>query len=258
LDQTVTQPDFSRSAISRYVQLAALFRRRIETGVWPVGSQIPTVDELAEECGVARATIRQSLGLLSDEKLIERFRAKGTFVTRRIQDGLWCEIPTEWSSMLLPSTDDASIEVMSTVARNITLPIYHELGNAAEGYDHVRRRHWRGDRAYLIANIYIASSLRKMISRKDLANKTTMRMAADILGTDIGDAKHVMTIGSADLVAAEFLSIPVNAPVAYVRREVTNKAGELMFVSDGVYPGDVVRIAVTLNTGKAGKPKSKD
>src|SRR5262245_22837819 len=109
VDQTVTHPDFSRSAISRYVQLAALFRRRIETGVWPVGSQIPTVDELAEECGVARATIRQSLGLLSDEKLIERFRAKGTFVTRRIEDGLWCEIATDWSGMLLPSTDDATI-----------------------------------------------------------------------------------------------------------------------------------------------------
>jgi len=31
-----------------------------------------------------------------------------------------------------------------------------------------------------------------------------------------------------------------------------------MFVSDGVYPGDVVRIAVTLNTGKANKAKPKD
>ncbi len=63
-----------------------------------------------------------------------------------------------------------------------------------------------------------------------------MRMATDVLGDDIGDATHVMTIGSADLVAAEFLSIPVNAPVAYVRREVTDKSGQLMFVSDGVYP----------------------
>ncbi len=131
-----------------------------------MGSQIPTVDELAEECGVARATIRQSLGLLSDEKLIERFRAKGTFVTRRVQDGLWCEIATDWSGMLLPSTDDARIEVASTLARNIALPIYHELGKAAEHYDHMRRRHWRGDRAYLIANIYIASSLRKLISAR--------------------------------------------------------------------------------------------
>src|SRR3546814_18407821 len=56
--------DFSRSAISRYIQLATLFRRRIESGQWPLGSQIPTVDRLADECGVARATIRQALDLL--------------------------------------------------------------------------------------------------------------------------------------------------------------------------------------------------
>ncbi|MFX6226298.1 GntR family transcriptional regulator, partial [Acinetobacter baumannii] len=51
--------DFSRSAVSRSLQLATLFRRRIESGQWPLGSQIPTVDDLASECGVARATIRQ-------------------------------------------------------------------------------------------------------------------------------------------------------------------------------------------------------
>jgi GntR family transcriptional regulator len=36
--------DLSRSAVSRYIQLATLFRRRIEQGVWKIGTQIPTVD----------------------------------------------------------------------------------------------------------------------------------------------------------------------------------------------------------------------
>ena len=53
--------DLNRSAVSRYIQLATLFRRRIEQGVWRTGEQIPTVDDLAAECGVARATIRQAL-----------------------------------------------------------------------------------------------------------------------------------------------------------------------------------------------------
>src|SRR3546814_11024266 len=74
--------DFSRSAISRYIQLATLFRRRIESGQWPLGSQIPTVDRLADECGVARATIRQAPDLLQGEGLIPRYRAKRTFVPR--------------------------------------------------------------------------------------------------------------------------------------------------------------------------------
>src|SRR5215813_12168995 len=89
--------DFSRTGIARYIQLASLFRRRIESGLWESGEQIPTVDDLAAECGVARATIRQALGILEDEQLIARYRAKGTFVRERPQGQIWCEVATDWS-----------------------------------------------------------------------------------------------------------------------------------------------------------------
>src|SRR6478609_1695308 len=69
--------DLSRSAVPRHIQLTTLFRHRIEQGAWKTGQQIPTVDELAAECGVARATIRQAMDQLEVEGLIERFRAKG-------------------------------------------------------------------------------------------------------------------------------------------------------------------------------------
>src|SRR3712207_6948832 len=72
--------DLNRSAVPRHIQLTTLFRHRIEQGAWKTGQQIPTVDELAAECGVARATIRQAMDQLEVEGLIERFRAKGTFV----------------------------------------------------------------------------------------------------------------------------------------------------------------------------------
>lgn len=56
------QIDLSQSAVSRYLQLATLFRRRVETGEWAVGTRIPTVDELADECGVARLDHPPSAG----------------------------------------------------------------------------------------------------------------------------------------------------------------------------------------------------
>src|SRR3954454_779146 len=90
--------DLNRSAVSRYIQLATLFRRRIEQGAWRTGAQIPTVDDLAAEYGVARATIRQALDLLEADGLIERFRAKGPFV-RAAPNRLWCEVETDWSGL---------------------------------------------------------------------------------------------------------------------------------------------------------------
>ena len=73
--------DDDATGMPRYLQLSTLFRRMIETGQWQPDTQIPTVEELAAEYGVARATVRQALGRLDSEGLIARFRAKGTFVT---------------------------------------------------------------------------------------------------------------------------------------------------------------------------------
>jgi GntR family transcriptional regulator len=100
-----SQVDFSRTGIARYIQLASLFRLRIESGLWVSGQQIPTVDDLSAECGVARATIRQALGILEDEHLIERHRAKGTFVLERPRDQIWCEVATDWSGLLMSRRD---------------------------------------------------------------------------------------------------------------------------------------------------------
>ena len=101
----------SRSSVARYIQLATLFRRRVESGKWPAGTQLPTIDDLVVEFGVARATIRQALGLLESEGLIARYRAKGTFVTDKVKAHLWLDVTTDLRGML-NSRDGATIEVL--------------------------------------------------------------------------------------------------------------------------------------------------
>ena len=241
-----TKPiEFSRTGISRYNQLATLFRRRIEAGQWAVGDQIPTVDELAEECGVARATIRQALDLLEAEKLIERFRAKGTFVRRRPKDDLWCEVGTDWSGLLRPSYD-AKIEVLKD-ERNADLPtIGDEIGTLAPAYRHLRRRHWRDGQTFLLADLYIDDRLRGRISKKDLGSKTALRLISEVPGVEISDARQTLTIGSADMECAEGLMIPFGAPVANVRRQAVDQNGVLVLLANGIYRGDVVRFDIKL------------
>lgn len=237
--------DFSRSAISRYIQLATLFRQRIDSGQWLVGSQIPTVEELSAECGVARATIRQALDILEAEGLIERFRAKGTFVRRRPQEELWCAVETDWSGLLRPN-HSAKIEVLSDQADLVLNDVSYMIGELAPSYRRLHRRHWRNDTPFLLTDVYIDERLRDRISQDDIETKTALRLIHDVPDLEIADAQQTLTIGIADLETAEALSIPINAPVAYVYRRAVDKSGTAVLIAQGIYNGKVVRFDVKL------------
>jgi GntR family transcriptional regulator len=240
-----TGVDFNHSGVSRYVQLATLFTRRIESGAWPVGAQIPTVDKLSAECGVARATVRQALDILEARQLIARYRARGTFVMRQPQEQLWCEVSTNWSGMLLAPAG-ATIEVLS-VERGTQPPnLMHKIGRPAPSYRHWHRLHWRQETPYHVGNVYIDERLCARIPRASLESKTSMRILKDLPGLKIAEARQTLTVGTADIETAALLKIPLNAPVAHVHRSVVDAAGCLVFVGDGIYRGDVVRLEIKL------------
>lgn len=237
--------DFKRSGISRYHQLATLFRRRIEAGQWQVGEQIPTVDELATECGVARATIRQALDLLEDEELIERYRARGTFVRRRPAENLWCAVGTDWSGLLRPSYD-ATIEILRDEADRTLHGFEGQIGTLAAAYRHVRRRHWRHGQPFLLADLHIDERLRDRMSQRDLESKTALRLVSEVEGVEIMDARQTLTIGTADIETSEALGISLDSPVAFVHRQALDQDGMLILDAKGIYRGDVVKFDVKL------------
>jgi GntR family transcriptional regulator len=237
--------DLSRSAVARYIQLASLFRRRIQAGEWDVGAQIPTVEDLSTECGVARATIRQALGQLESEDLIERYRAKGTFVKQRAKEQLWCEVATDWSGLLM-SRAGATIELLSDERGQKPRQIPHPIGKLAPSYRRLRRRHTRDGVPFLLAELYIDERLSKRMTRNLFETKTALRLIADIPGVKIKDARQSLTIGTADVETAQALNIPLNAPIACVYRSVVDQNGSLVFIGEGLYRGDQVRIDMKL------------
>ncbi|MCQ8781885.1 GntR family transcriptional regulator [Mangrovibrevibacter kandeliae] len=240
-----TAQTLRKSPVARYIQLAGLFRRRIESGEWVVGSRMPTVEELAGQCGVSNMTIRQSLDILESEGLIERYRAKGTFVTSRPKRDLWCQVHTDWSGLLI-ARENAEIEILSD-SRNVDLPFVEEqIGAVAPAYRHLRRRHSRDGAAFLLTDVYLDERLTGHIAEESYTSKTAMRLVADIPDLKIVDARQVMTIGMADLETATRLNIPLGEPVAKVRRLAVDETGTLVLVANGLYRGDLVKIEVKL------------
>jgi GntR family transcriptional regulator len=70
-----------------YYQLEIALRRAIEAGDFPDG-RMPTEAELGRHYQVSRLTVRTALRRLEEDGLIERRRARGTFVCREALDKL--------------------------------------------------------------------------------------------------------------------------------------------------------------------------
>src|SRR3989440_436421 len=75
---------------TRSVQVRDELSQRIDRGVLPAGSRLPSEPALAIELGVSRATLREALRALESEGLIRRMWGSGTFVTteRRVANSL--------------------------------------------------------------------------------------------------------------------------------------------------------------------------
>jgi GntR family transcriptional regulator len=70
------------SPVPLYHQLKQLLTERIANGDWLPGDMLPTEEQLQEQYGLSRTTVRQALRELEYEEKISRFPGRGTFVTK--------------------------------------------------------------------------------------------------------------------------------------------------------------------------------
>jgi DNA-binding GntR family transcriptional regulator len=68
-----------RSAERPGERVTADLRQRLASDEWASGDPLPPVSALAEEYGVARATVARALGILADEGLVNVIPRWGTF-----------------------------------------------------------------------------------------------------------------------------------------------------------------------------------
>lgn len=243
--RAIVPSDFDRSPVARYIQLATLFRNRIASDEWPVGGRIPNVDELAAEFAVARGTMREALGLLEQEGLLERLRAKGTFVRGSPRDTHAHKLEIDWRS-LISVHEGAKIEVLEQ--KVVTeLPAAERMkGMPARKYQMMRRLHVRDGRPYLVGRFYLDYELFKQGQPLQFRRMPTLPILHRIAGARIAKARQTLTIGTADVEIAQLLKIPLNTPVALVDRVAVDKDSVILYAGHGVYRGDAITMEIEL------------
>jgi GntR family transcriptional regulator of arabinose operon len=75
-----------RQFTPKYVDLARNLVSRIAKEGLTIGDRLGTEEGLGQQYGLSRVTVRQALELLEKEGYVARKRARGTFVTREVED----------------------------------------------------------------------------------------------------------------------------------------------------------------------------
>ncbi|MBM7078583.1 GntR family transcriptional regulator [Micromonospora humida] len=71
----------------RYRTIADELRSRIESGVIPPGSLLPTEASLTAEFRASRGTVRQAIASLREERLVATAHGRGTYVAFPLEQG---------------------------------------------------------------------------------------------------------------------------------------------------------------------------
>lgn len=231
-------------ASPRYLQIADLLRQRITRGQWPLGEKLPSLELLVEEFGVARVTVRQAMELLTREGLVSPQQGRGTFVTGQPAQQKWLKVHTTLDELARTYRDDKP-EMVSSEESLATAPLRPADGTPAERYVYMRRVHSKNAQPYSVINIYLDE---RVFSKnpKGFRSETVIPLLTAMGDAAVAHAHQELTIGTADMEVAGLLRVPVNSPVAEVRRIFTDAAGRVIYLGEVTYRGDFIHLQMTL------------
>ncbi|MGP9810533.1 GntR family transcriptional regulator [Rhodopseudomonas sp. NSM] len=232
------------SHVPKYAQIADIFRQRIARGTWSRGMRLPANEALAEEFGVSRVTIRQAVELLARDGLLEAQQGRGTFITGQVKQDRWLKVETSLSD-LAEVYQDTSPEIINIAESISKAPLIEADGKAAERYVFMRRVHSRDGQPYCVISIYLDDTIFRRSPAK-FRKQTVIPILKDLKDPAIASARQTLTIGTADLEVARLLRVPLNSPVAEVRRVFTSADRTVIYLGEVTYRGDFVRIDMDL------------
>jgi GntR family transcriptional regulator len=235
---------FGDSPIPRYVQLADVLRGRIARGQWRSGERVPTLAALTQEFDVARVTVRQAVDVLSREGLLSAQQGRGTFVTGSPARPRGLRLQTTLADLAEVYRHDRP--QLTLIEESAAIPALGEgEGSHAPRYHFMRRVHSRNGERYCVISIYLDHRVFRMAPVR-FRRETVIPVLMELPKVKIAKAHQALSIEAADTEAATLLGVPVNSPVAQVRRVCRDAEGVVLYLGLVTYRGDYVHLEMDL------------
>lgn len=235
---------FGSTPIPRYVQLAELFRQRVEKGDWPPGCVLPSIEQLMLEYDVARVTVRQAVSLLAGEGILSPERGRGTFVTQKAGRRRQLAVETTLAELVDMYRGDRPFH--ATLSEGYAMPRLKDSdGVPAAKYFHMRRVHSRDGEPYCVISLFIESRVFRRAPTR-FRKELVLPVLTSLPDIAIASGRQTLTISKADPETAGLLGIPVGAPIADVRRILCGPDNSVIYMAEVSYRGDCIQLDMDL------------
>lgn len=219
------------SAQPRYASVAATLAGEILDKGRPVGSLLPTEQELAEHFAVSRSTIRQALRRLRELGLVAGAQGVGTRViadqprsdyvlaVRSVTDVMGYATPTR-------------LELLSR--ETVTADAAHAARIGAEAgsrWVQLRGLRWPEDRTrppISVVDLHVAAEFAEVTTLPELVTTPAYRLIGQRMGVAVAEVLQEITAVSLPAAVAELLAVPAGSPGLHIRRRFLAADGRLL------------------------------
>ncbi len=213
-----------------YVQMFSIIKEKIETHEWPVGSQIPTEDELCRAYDISKATVRMAIADLVRNGYLKKLQGKGTFVMHAMPD-LGITMKTRLSEDMFGEGVSARKEILVKGFKEPPEDVRTYLQNDGSVFYILCKRVVNGEPAYLEESFippgtvteieemeFCQSSFYELIQQKAARKIFKVVQMIEIAEMN-GDTASILKIGNGTpmLLLHRLLVAADGSPIAYTR-----------------------------------------
>lgn len=230
--------------IPLYYQIYLDLRRMIQRGVLKPGSMLPPELEICQAYNVGRQTVRQAIGRLVDENLVERYPGRGTFV--RDIPSIQFFLDRSFSQQMREMGRVPSSKVLRCEPATVTMENVPVLEKVKGAPCVILERLRFGDNELICHQVSIILTERcPGIENVDFTNQSLFEVLTNRYALMIKRMDIVVRAVAADGYRADILEVEECAPLLYVGTATYVEEGDLIEYSTSYYRADRYEYSIT-------------
>jgi GntR family transcriptional regulator len=233
-----------------YAVLEAQIAAGIAGGEFPVGSQLPTEEQLIQRFAVSRTTVRKAIQNLSDRGLIEIRRGTGTFVTqpRITQDlteltGFVEDMDALGHAATARLIDRTVVAADADVAQHLALAVGSRVMR-------IRRVRLANGVGMSLDETYLPLEIGEKIVRHDLEAEPIFALLEQRYNIPLVEAEYELEAISADAAVAAALGVDTGSAIFLIERTSYSVGDRPVDYEKLHYRGDLIRFRTRLTRRK--------